>query len=97
MSQKRCVRSHIDHIGIALQSGHEGRFHQRCIEMVEFLAVGTVAGILTRKHLGALTRIVIITCGVVLKKCLRAVEMLINQVTTQLTHLRPQVIEPLTA
>ena len=80
-------------IGIALEVGHEGCLEERSVEVVPLATVGTVASILTGKHLRSLAVVVVVAVALAEEPALGTVEMLVDEVYLDALHLGPQVVE----
>jgi hypothetical protein len=93
VSEERSISSHVYDIGIALEVGHECSLQERSVEVVPLTAVGTVASILTGKHLRTLAVVVVVAVTLAEEPALGTVEVLVNEVYLDALHLGPQVVE----
>ena len=59
MGKERGGRSHVDDVGIAFETGHQGGLHDGCFVVVPLLAF-PVTGVFAGKHLRSLTVVRII-------------------------------------
>ena len=93
MSEEGGIGSHVYDIGIALEVGHEGGLEERSIEVIPLATIGTMASILTGKHLRSLAVVVVVAVALAEEPALGTVEMLVNEVYLDTLHLGPQVVE----
>ena len=100
MREQRGVGGHVNNISIALQSCHERRLAECCVERVlahwlssrcRVFASRDMTCILAGKHLRALAAVVVIASCLTEEPLGAAIEVLVNEVGLQSAHLLPSV------
>ena len=94
MGEQRSVCSHVHNVSVALKVGHESSLVERSLEVIPFLSL-SVAGIFAGEYLRTLAVIALIAQTVREEPMLVAIEMLVHEVSLQLLHSLPSLLEHL--
>jgi len=102
MGEERGIGGLINHVGIALQTGHEGSLRECGLKVIEchrrlLVESAHVARIFSGKHFRAFTVVVVIAAGVLQEPVGRHIIVLVHEVDTEFAHLFPSVIEIIAA